>query len=95
VERDIEPRAGPYLAPDVAVRHHRGVRYTWRHRDQVDYDTVRNVVLEHGGVVTERRRRVGIYALVAVVVLASFGAASLRGSIAAAAPRKNSPRRAT
>jgi hypothetical protein len=50
-----------------------GVRYTWRHRDQVDYDTVRNVVLEHGGVVTERRRRVGIYALVAVVVLASFG----------------------
>jgi hypothetical protein len=49
-----------------------GVRYTWRHRDQADYDTVRSVVLEHGGVVTERRRRTGIYAIVAVVVLASF-----------------------
>jgi hypothetical protein len=50
-----------------------GVRYTWRHRDQEGYDAVRTVVLEHGGIVTERRRRVGIYALVAVVVLASFG----------------------
>lgn len=49
-----------------------GVRYTWRHRDQSDYDALRRVVLEHGGIVTERRRRVGIYALVAVVVLASF-----------------------
>jgi hypothetical protein len=49
-----------------------GVRYTWRHRDQVDYDAVRRVVLEHGGIVSQRRRRVGIYALVAVVVLASF-----------------------
>lgn len=49
-----------------------GVRYTWRHRDLVDWDIVRSVVLEHGGIVTERRRRVGIYAVVAVVVLASF-----------------------
>lgn len=49
-----------------------GVRYTWRHRDQADYDTLRRLVLEHGGIVTQRRGRVGIYALVAVVVLASF-----------------------
>jgi hypothetical protein len=49
-----------------------GVRYTWRHRDLADYDAVRTLVLEHGGLVSERRRRVGIYALVAVVVLASF-----------------------
>jgi hypothetical protein len=50
-----------------------GVRYTWRHRDLSGYDEVRSVVLEHGGVVSQRRRRVGIYAIVAVVVLASFG----------------------
>jgi hypothetical protein len=50
-----------------------GVRYTWRHRDLVDYDALRIVVLEHGGTVSQRRRRVGIYAVVAVVVLASFG----------------------
>jgi hypothetical protein len=50
-----------------------GVRYTWRHRDLVDYDAVHTVVLEHGGAVSQRRRRVGIYAIVAVVVLASFG----------------------
>ena len=31
-----------------------GVRYTWRHRDVVDWDIVRSVVLEHGGIVTER-----------------------------------------
>jgi hypothetical protein len=50
-----------------------GVRYAWRHRDQEGYDTLRGVVVEHGGIVSQRRRRVGIFALVAVVVLASFG----------------------
>jgi len=48
------------------------VRYCWRHRDLVGYDTLAGVVIEHGGVVSQRRRRVAIYALVAVVVLASF-----------------------
>jgi hypothetical protein len=49
-----------------------GVRYTWRHRDLEGYDALRSVVLEHGGIISQRRRRVGIYALVAVVILASF-----------------------
>jgi hypothetical protein len=50
-----------------------GVRYTWRHRDLEGYDALRSLVLEHGGAVSQRRGRVGIYAIVAVVVLASFG----------------------
>lgn len=49
-----------------------GVRYCWRNRELTDLDTVRAVVLEHGGVVTQRRRRTGILAVVAIVVLASF-----------------------
>ncbi len=49
-----------------------GVRYCWRNRELTDYDRMRTVALEHGGVVTQRRRRAGIYAVVAVVVIASF-----------------------
>jgi hypothetical protein len=49
-----------------------GVRYCWRHKDLSDYDAVRALVLEHGGVVNHRRRRAGVLAIVAVVVLASF-----------------------
>jgi hypothetical protein len=49
-----------------------GVRYTWRHRDQVDFEKLRAVVGEHGGVVTQRRRRAGVFAIVAIVILASF-----------------------
>ncbi len=49
-----------------------GVRYCWRHRDQVDYELLRTVVVEHGGVVTQRRRRAGVFAIVAIVILASF-----------------------
>lgn len=49
------------------------VRYCWRHRDLEGYDALAAVVTERGGVITQRRRRVGIYAIVAVVVLASFG----------------------
>ncbi|MGH3731938.1 MAG: hypothetical protein ACRDVC_00940 [Acidimicrobiales bacterium] len=49
-----------------------GVRYTWRHRDLVDYELLRTVVVEHAGVVSQRRRRTGVFAIVAIVVLASF-----------------------
>jgi hypothetical protein len=49
-----------------------GVRYCWRHRDLTDYELLRAMVVEHGGVVTQRRRRAGVLAIVAVVVLASF-----------------------
>ena len=49
------------------------VRYLWRHRDLEGYDTLRAVVLEQGGIVTERRQRLGVYAVVAIVILASLG----------------------
>jgi hypothetical protein len=49
-----------------------GVRYCWRNREITDFDQLRTVVLEHGGVVTQRRRRAGIFAVVAVVIIASF-----------------------
>jgi len=48
------------------------VRYCWRHRELYDYEAIRDVVLEHGGTVTHRRRRAGVLVIVAVVVLASF-----------------------
>ncbi|HTB09000.1 MAG TPA: hypothetical protein VK704_04235, partial [Acidimicrobiales bacterium] len=48
------------------------VRYLWRHRDLEGYDTLRAVVLEQGGIVTERRQRLGVYAVVAIVILASL-----------------------
>ena len=54
------------------------VRYCWRNRELTDYDEVRALVVEHGGVVTRRRHRLGVWAVVAVVVLAS-----LAGGIAA------------
>jgi hypothetical protein len=50
-----------------------GVRYLWRHRDLEGYDALRAIVTERGGVVTERHQRLGVYGVVAVVVLASFG----------------------
>jgi hypothetical protein len=49
-----------------------GVRYTWRQRQLTDFEAARTVVLEHGGVVTHRRRRVGVLVVVAIVLLASF-----------------------
>ncbi len=49
-----------------------GVRYCWRHRELADFEGVRAVVLAHGGVVRSQRRRVGVVAVVAVVLVASF-----------------------
>ncbi len=49
-----------------------GVRYCWRNKEITDYEKLRTVVLEHGGVVTQRRRRAGIFAVVTIVVVASF-----------------------
>ena len=54
------------------------VRYCWRNRELTDYDAMRALVLEHGGVLTRRRRRVAVVAIVAVVLVAS-----LAGGIAA------------
>lgn len=49
-----------------------GVRYCWRHRELGDFEAMRTVVLEHGGALTHRRRRAGVFAIVAIVLLASF-----------------------
>lgn len=49
-----------------------GIRYCWRQRELKDFEAMRAVVLEHGGVVTHRRRRAGVLAVVAIVLLASF-----------------------
>jgi hypothetical protein len=60
------------------------VRYCWRHRALSDFESMRAVVLEHGGTVTHRRRRVGVFVVVGAVVLASFA-----GGIAAWFTRGN------
>lgn len=49
-----------------------GVRYCWRHRELNDFEAMRAVVLENGGAVTHRRRRAGVFAIVGIVLLASF-----------------------
>ena len=60
------------------------VRYCWRHRELTDFEVMRTVVLEHGGVVTHRRRRLSVLVVVGAVVLASFA-----GGIAAWFTRGN------
>ncbi len=50
-----------------------GVRYLWRHRDLEGYDALRAWSSNTAVIVTERRRRLGVYVVVAIVVLASFG----------------------
>ncbi|MDE3007499.1 MAG: hypothetical protein KGJ10_00105 [Acidobacteriota bacterium] len=51
------------------------VRYCWRRGSLEDFEAWRDVVLAHGGVVTRQRRRAGVLAVVAIVLLASFGGA--------------------
>lgn len=51
-----------------------GVRYCWRHRELGDFEAVRAVVLAHGGTVRQQRRRFGVLAVVAAVLVASFAA---------------------
>ena len=64
----VRSRAGVALFATVA-----GVRYCWRTRQLDDFETWREIVLERGGVVARRQRRVGVIVLIAVVLLASFG----------------------
>jgi hypothetical protein len=49
-----------------------GVRYCWRSQSRADYDAVAAVVTAHGGRLIQRRRRFGVYAVVAIVILASL-----------------------
>jgi len=51
------------------------VRYCWRRHSLHDFEAWREVVLAHGGSVTRERRRAGVWAVVAIVLLASFGGA--------------------
>ena len=60
------------------------VRYCWRHRELNDFEAVRTIVLEHGGTVTHRRRRAGVLAIVAAVLVAMFA-----GGLAALLNRGN------
>jgi hypothetical protein len=55
-----------------------GVRYCWRKLDRRDYEQLREVIAAHGGQVVRQRRRGAVYAVAAVVLLAS-----LAGGIAA------------
>src|SRR5664280_2397906 len=64
----VRSRAGMALLATVA-----GVRYCWRTRQLDDFETWREIVLERGGAVARRQRRVGVIVLIAVVLLASFG----------------------
>lgn len=49
-----------------------GVRYCWRNASLDEYEEWREVVIAHGGVVTRRRRRVGVFAVIAILLLTSF-----------------------
>ena len=66
----VRVRSGMALFATVA-----GVRYCWRARQQDDFEAWREIVLEHGGEVVRRQRRLGVLALIVVVLLASFGGA--------------------
>ena len=48
------------------------VRYSWRSRSLVDFERLRAVVLDHGGTIATRQRRAGIYAVAAIVLVASL-----------------------
>ena len=64
-----------------------GVRYCWRKMDRSDYEQLSAVLVAHGGQVLRQRRRGAVYAVVAVVLLASIaggiGAWFTRGSTGA------------
>ena len=49
-----------------------GVRYCWRTSSKSDYDAIASVIIEHGGRLIQRKRRLGVYAVVGIVILASL-----------------------
>ncbi len=49
-----------------------GIRYCWRTSDRRDEQLVGEVVAQHGGLIHRRGRRVGVFAVVVVVLLASL-----------------------
>lgn len=49
-----------------------GVRYCWRHHNLAQYEEIRTMVLDCGGIAHRRRRRAGIMTVAVVVLLASL-----------------------
>jgi hypothetical protein len=49
-----------------------GVRYCWRNSSRADFEALRTIVLEHGGVVTRHRRRAGVYSVAFIVLIAAL-----------------------
>jgi hypothetical protein len=49
-----------------------GIRYCWRNPSRADYEALRAVVVEHGGVVARQRRRAGLYSVAVVVLIAAL-----------------------
>jgi type II secretory pathway pseudopilin PulG len=51
-----------------------GVRYCWRTASRRDYDQLSEILAAHGGLVVRQKRRGAVYAVVAVVLVASLAA---------------------
>jgi hypothetical protein len=52
-----------------------GVRYCWRNPSRADFETLRTIVVAHGGVVARHRRRAGLYSVAVVVLIAALAGA--------------------
>jgi hypothetical protein len=49
-----------------------GIRYCWRNPSRADFEALRALVVEHGGVVARQRRRAGVYSVAVVVLIAAL-----------------------
>jgi hypothetical protein len=49
-----------------------GTRYCWRNPSRTDFEALRAVVVEHGGVVARHRRRAGVYSVAVIVLIAAL-----------------------
>jgi hypothetical protein len=49
-----------------------GIRYCWRNPSRADFEVLRAVVVEHGGVVARQRRRAGLYIVAVIVLIAAL-----------------------
>ncbi len=49
-----------------------GVRYCWRNPSRADFESLRDIVVAHGGVVARHRRRAGVYSIAVIVLIAAL-----------------------
>jgi hypothetical protein len=49
-----------------------GVRYCWRNPSRADFESLRTIVLAHGGAVARHHRRAGVYSVAVVVLIAAL-----------------------